>query len=122
MKFVKFKENGLDIKKGREYQIKFETESGVCIIDDAGDLRTRGKTSHYLEIIDRPVMVKAWGDNDKYYLEVELVHDLGEDFEYRYICKDDSDIVAGWKNIKHIKQELTLEQRVEKLEQQINNK
>ena len=120
MKFVKFKEVGIDITAGKEYEVKFETKHEVCIIDDSGDIRTIGKHGSYFEIIDRPVMVKAWDDDDKSYLELELVQDLGEQFEYRYICKDEEDIIAGWKNIEYIKEELTLEQRIEKLEQIIN--
>jgi len=118
MRFVKFKEEeGTDIIVGKEYQIKFENEEGICFVDDLERVDVVSKNDG-LEIIDRPVMVKAW-DNDDFKLELELIHDLGEEFEYRYICKNENSI-AGWRYIEYIEEELTLEQRVEKLEQKLN--
>ena len=118
MRFVKFKENGLDVTKCKEYEVKFETELEVCIMDDLGDLRNLTKHATYFEIIDRPVMVKALEKQGFFRVGLELVHDLGESFQYRYVCKDDNDNITVRRNIEYIeekpKTELTLEEIAEK--------
>ena len=121
MRFVKFKEENVDITIGKEYKIEFETELEVCIIDDDGDLSTLNKARYYIEIIDRPVIVKAFDDPGVSGIELELIHDLGDEFEFRYVCNNDGNI-SGWRKIEYIEEKLTLEQRIERLEQLINNK
>ena len=124
MRFVKFKEDMPFITVGIEYEVKFETELEVCIIDDTGDLMTLNKQSSLFKIIYRPVMVKAFDDVDLDAVEVELVHDLGESFEYRYVCKDGNYHISGWANIEYIKEQSKEEEKesdeIDSLKEDVN--
>lgn len=103
MRFVKFESNSAGIIASKEYKIEFEAEKEICFIDEDGEIDVREKTSHYFEIIDRPVMVKAWYDDVKFSSR-ELIQDLGESFKFRYLCRNtDTDEIAGWENIEYIK-------------------
>ena len=123
MRFVKFKEHGIYIVGGKEYKIEFETKQKIFFIDEDDDIRVYSKGNPYFEIIDRPVMVKAWDDDVKFSSR-ELIQDLGESFKFRYLCRNtDKDEIVGWENIEYIKvkpkEELTLEQKIEELEKEL---
>ena len=123
MRFVKFKKDFNDITAGVEYEVKFETKEEFCIIDNVGYLRTEYKPNSFLEIIEKPVMVKAWDDLDLDAVEVELVHDLGESFEYRYVCEDGNYAITGWKNIEYIakpKEEEKKSDKIDSLKEDVN--
>jgi len=111
MRFVKFKSNNAGIIAGKEYKIESETEKEICFIDENDEIDVRPKSGSNFEVIDRPVMVKAWDDDNKHPQELELVHDLGEEFDYRYVCKDKVGGIDAWKNIEYlnlIKEEVKL--------------
>lgn len=105
MRFVKFKEETLDIILGKEYKVEFETNEVVYFIDDEGNVNIYNKKNRNspFEIIDRPVMVYAYDDIDLGTVELELVHDLGDGFEYRYVCKDVNGEITGWREIGYVK-------------------
>jgi hypothetical protein len=106
MRFVKFKRNTGSIIQDKEYLIKVETDDEFCFIDEDDELDIRytseSKNDGY-EIIDRPVMVYAYDDIDLGTVELELVHDLGEGFEYRYVCKNVNGEITGWREIGYVK-------------------
>jgi len=105
MRFVKFKENSVSTTTGKEYKIEFEAEDEICFIDEDGEMDVRCKIGNekLFEIIDKPVMVYAYDDIDLGTVELELVHDLGEEFEYRYVCKDVNGEITGWREIGYVK-------------------
>ena len=105
MKLIKFNKGESDITVGKEYQIKFETNEYFFFFDEKNSLRGYFKYISYnpFEIIDRPVMVKVYDDYDLGGVEGELIYDIGDGFEFRYICKDKHSEIKGWKNIEYIK-------------------
>jgi len=116
MRYVKFKQNFFDILGDKEYEIKFETDLELCIIDETGEIQTHFKAG--FEIIDRPVMVKMVRE-----LELIKILDKCPD-EMNYLCKDKDGNYFLYKkrHLEFPQETLTLEQRIEKLEQIINNK
>jgi hypothetical protein len=116
MRFVKFKENNWSVTAGKEYKIEFETEKRVCFVDEHNDIQSCDIDDCNLEIIDKPVMVEAYDDTSLGGSEVELIHDLGEAFEYRYVCKDKNGDIRGWQQIEYIEEPEKIEVKLNEIE------
>ena len=133
MKKVRLKEGYFYMTVGKIYEVIEEDECYYTVIDDDGDGTSISKS--YLEEVEEPnyVMVK-YNSHDEWTKRI-LLHDLGEQFEYRYITVgsgyEDSFInkskvrsLSWWRQMKpinEVEQEIKeLEQKLAELKQQIN--
>ena len=133
MKKVRLKESYIFMKEGKVYDVIEEDEFYYTVIgEDGGQIEIR---KHYFEDVEEPnyVMVK-YSSNNKWCKRI-LLHDLGEQFEYRYITvvsghEDDFingamvNCISSWRYMKPIneveKKIEELEQKLAELKQQIN--
>ena len=133
MKKVRLKGEHLYVTVNEVYDVIKENELYYTVIDNYGDENDIRK--HYFEEVKEPnyVMVRD-SDNDEWGERI-LLHDLGEQFEYRYITVgsgyEDSFInkskvrsLSWWRQMKpinEVEQEIKeLEQKLAELKQQIN--
>jgi len=125
MKKVRLKETYISMTVGKVYEVIEEDETHYTVIDDDGDKIFLYK--HRFEEVEGPNYVMVRDSEQELWKKRILLHDLGEQFSYRYVVVgfgDDDTFINGEDNMSYtsyrqMKPINEVEQKIEELEQKL---